>query len=380
MVREVTVTVLEEIERRVLWIATRMIDFANREREVRSPAGRHAEFAVKVGGHQASSSSMVTIMTSLWFGHLSGDDKVAVKPHASPVYHALKYLTGELDRSYLARLRDFGGLQAYPSRTKDPDVQDFSTGSVGLGATAPLFAAAVRRYVEAHFGPRTERPARFIALVGDAELDEGNIWEAIADPALQGLGTVMWIVDVNRQSLDRVIPEMKIHRLMRHFADSGWHVVEAKYGCTLEAAFDGPAGGDLRAHLDQMSNEEYQSLFFFEGGELRDKFCATAPESVHDLLGSIPDEEVAPLIQNLGGHDLPKLLDAYLECDAVTDRPSVVFRLHSEGVGTAHRGGPTEPLGDAQRRADRFAEDGDGPDGGERVGSIRRRVRRGTGV
>ncbi len=98
-------------------------------------------------------------MTALWFGHLDGDDKVAVKPHASPVYHAIKYLTGELDRSYLTRLRELGGLQAYPSRTKDPDVADFSTGSVGLGVVAPLFAAAARRYVDAHFGmPRRTAP------------------------------------------------------------------------------------------------------------------------------------------------------------------------------------------------------------------------------
>src|SRR6185503_182853 len=182
-----------------------------------------------------------------------------VKPHASPVYHAIKYLTGELDRSWLTRLRELGGLQAYPSRTKDPDVFDFSTGSVGLGAVAPLFAAATRRYIDAHFGARPH--ARFIALVGDAELDEGNVWEAIADPALQGLGNVTWIVDLNRQSLDRVIPGMKAKRLMQFFADSGWHVVEAKYGRRLQAAFARPGGEALRAHIDDMSNEEYQSLF-----------------------------------------------------------------------------------------------------------------------
>ena len=133
---------LKAIQQRVLWLAIRMVDYANHDR----PAGE-----VKVGGHQASSASMVSIMTSLWFGHLKSGDKVAVKPHASPVYHSIKYLTGELDRSYLTRLRELGGLQAYPSRTKDPDVADFSTGSVGLGAVAPLFAAAARRYVDAHF-------------------------------------------------------------------------------------------------------------------------------------------------------------------------------------------------------------------------------------
>jgi pyruvate dehydrogenase E1 component len=201
----VDLATLERIQQRVLWLAVRMVDYANH--------GRPDAGGIKVGGHQASSASMVGIMTALWFAHLGGDDKVAVKPHASPVYHAIKYLTGELDRGYLTRLRDFGGLQAYPSRTKDPDVADFSTGSVGLGAVAPLFAAAARRFVDAHFGPRP--PSRFIALVGDAELDEGNVWEAIADPALQGLGNVLWVVDVNRQSLDRVVPGMKVRQLMK---------------------------------------------------------------------------------------------------------------------------------------------------------------------
>ncbi|MCE2532156.1 MAG: pyruvate dehydrogenase, partial [Acidimicrobiia bacterium] len=168
--------VLDGVQRRLLWLATRIVDVANRREGLE----------IKVGGHQASCASMVSIMTALWFAHIDGDDKVAIKPHASPVYHAIKYLTGELDRSYLTTLRKRGGLQAYPSRTKDPDVADFSTGSVGLGAVAPLFSALVRRYTDAHFEPSP--PARFIATVGDAELDEGNVWEAIADPVTHGLG------------------------------------------------------------------------------------------------------------------------------------------------------------------------------------------------
>ena len=325
----VSMATLEAIQQRILWLAVRIVDHANHDR----PQGE-----IKVGGHQASSASMVGIMTSLWFGHLNGDDKVAVKPHASPVFHAIKYLTGELDRSYLTQLRALGGLQAYPSRTKDPDVADFSTGSVGLGAVAPLFAAMARRYVEAHFGP--QRPARFIALVGDAELDEGNIWEAIADPALQGLGNVMWIVDVNRQSLDRVIPGMKVHKLMKFFADSGWHVVEAKYGHLLRAAFARPGGEHLRRYIDDMSNEEYQSLFAHRGAELRARFLAAADHDVTAFLADVPDDELAPLVQNLGGHDLQVLEEAYRAADTETDRPSVVFAYTVKGWGLPMAGDP----------------------------------------
>ncbi|NOX22555.1 MAG: pyruvate dehydrogenase [Actinobacteria bacterium] len=323
-----SIEVLEEIQRRVLWLSTRMIDHANRQ-----DAG-----GIKVGGHQASCASMVSIMTALWFGHIGGEDKVAVKPHASPVYHAIKYLTGELDASYLTRLRERGGLQAYPSRTKDPDVSDFSTGSVGLGAVAPLFAAATRRYVDNHMGPRP--PARFISVAGDAELDEGNIWEAIADPTLAGLGNFTLIVDLNRQSLDRVIPGMKGTRLMEFFANAGWHVVEAKYGRKLERAFREPKGAALRTHIDEMSNEEYQSLFRYEGEELRERFLKNAGGDVKDLLAAIPDADVAGLIQNLGGHDLDLLLDTFRQCDAVTDRPSVVFAYTVKGWGLPIAGDP----------------------------------------
>mgnify|MGYP001818019042 FL=1 len=320
--------VLSQIERRVLWLATRIIDHAN----------RRGETDVKVGGHQASSASMATIMTALWFGHIGGGDKVAVKPHASPVYHAIKYLTGELDRSYLTQLRQRGGLQAYPSRTKDPDVSDFSTGSVGLGAVAPLFSALVRRYTDAHFGPSPH--ARFIATVGDAELDEGNVWEAIADPVTKGLGNFTMVVDLNRQSLDRVIPDIAAIRLERFFADAGWHVAQAKYGSRLTQAFAEPGGDVLRAHIDAMTNEAYQSLFALDGPGVREKFLRGADAAVAAATAHLDDSAFKHLVTDLGGHDLAALLDTFRRCDAETDRPSVVFAYTVKGWGLPMAGDP----------------------------------------
>ncbi|MCL1595304.1 MAG: pyruvate dehydrogenase, partial [Actinomycetia bacterium] len=316
------------MEDRLRWLSVRMIDHAN----------RRSETEIKVGGHQASCASMTSIMTSLWFAHIGGDDKVAVKPHAAPLFHSIKYLTGELDRSFLTRLRERGGLQAYPSRTKDPDVFDFSTGSVGLGAVAPLFSAATRRFVDDHFskGP----PARFIAIAGDAELDEGNVWEAIADPALQGLGNVMLIVDLNRQSLDRIIPGIQAQRVMEVFRSSGWHVVEAKYGKKLLAAFDQPGGSALRRQIDEMSNEEYQSLFAYTGAELRTRFLANAEADVEAAIAEIPDRDLSSIIHNLGGHDIEVLIEAYRECDTVSDKPSVVFAYTIKGYGLPIVGDP----------------------------------------
>ncbi|HEX5598518.1 MAG TPA: pyruvate dehydrogenase [Micromonosporaceae bacterium] len=307
-----------------------MVDAANNDRNTGD--------GVKVGGHQASSASLVSAMTALWFAHLDQADRVSVKPHASPVFHAIQYLLGNLDRSYLTRLRALGGLQSYPSRTKDPDEVDFSTGSVGLGAAAPLFAAVTRRYVDAHFGARPR--SRFIALLGDAELDEGNIWEAVADPATAGLGNVLWLVDFNRQSLDRVVPGVRINQWRGQFEAAGWHVVEVKYGRRLQAAFTRPGGEHLRAWIDAMPNEQYQSLFGLTGNLLRKQFLDGAPAEVEKFIADISDEELGPLVTDLGGHDLAALLDAYAECDAVTDRPSVVFAYTVKGWGLPIAGNP----------------------------------------
>ncbi|MEV0610396.1 pyruvate dehydrogenase [Polymorphospora rubra] len=321
---------LDAIQRRVLWLAVRMVDAANRERP-------NTE-GLKVGGHQASSASMVTLMTALYFAHLDAADRVSVKPHASPVLHAINYLLGNLDRSYLTRLRAYGGLQSYPSRTKDPDRVDFSTGSVGLGAAAPLFGAVTRRYVDAHFGPRP--PARFIALLGDAELDEGNIWEAIADPATQGLGNVTWVVDFNRQSLDRVVPGVRIGQWSAQFQAAGWHVVELRFGGRLTELFARPGGDALRRWIEGMSNEHYQSLFALTPAQARARFTEDAPAAVVDLLADLDDEEVFAAVTDLGGHDLASLLDAFAECDRVTDRPSVIFAYTVKGWGLPIAGNP----------------------------------------
>ena len=326
----VDLDVLAEIQRRVLWLAVRMVDAANH--------GRSTGDGVKVGGHQASSASLVTAMTALWFAYLNAEDRVSVKPHASPVFHAIQYLLGNLDRRYLTMLRARGGLQAYPSRTKDPDDVDFSTGSVGLGAVAPLFAAVARRYVDAHFG---ERPrSRFIALLGDAELDEGNVWEAVFDPVTHGLGNVMWVVDFNRQSLDRVVPGVRIAHWRGQFEAAGWHVVEAKYGRRLQATFAEPDGEALRAWITTMPNEHYQSLFGLSGGQLRERFLDGAPPGVDRVLGGVPDTELASLVTDLGGHDLASMLAAYAACDAVRDRPSVIFAYTVKGWGLPIAGNP----------------------------------------
>jgi pyruvate dehydrogenase E1 component len=321
--------VLDAIQRRVLWLSTLIIHHAN---HVRSSSDN-----LKVGGHQASSASMVSILTALYFHYLDGGDRVSIKPHASPAYHAVQYLLGNLDQRYLQTLRAFGGLQAYPSRTKDPDPVDFSTGSVGLGAVAPAFAAVVHRYAQQHFGQVTSQ--RFIAVIGDAELDEGSVWEAVIDESLQGLGNVLLIVDLNRQSLDRVVPGIRANQLKRMFQAAGWQVLEAKYGQRLQQIFKQPGGAALRQRIDEMSNEEYQSLLRRRGADLRARLTRPGgPGGEQDTqielaLQGTPDEQLHAVLGNLGGHDLNSLLATFSLAERAQGAPTIIFAYTVKGWG-----------------------------------------------
>ena len=315
---------LDRIQDRVLWLSMRIVHEANSVRRSRD--------GVKVGGHQASSASMVTIMTALYFHLLKYGDRVSVKPHASPVFHAIQYLLGQLPRDYLTTLRAYGGLQAYPSRTKDPDPVDFSTGSVGLGAVAPAFAALTDYYARMHFGEVASN--RFIAIIGDAELDEGNIWEAIFNDWMAELGNNIWIVDLNRQSLDRVVPGIRAGTLKSMFDQWGWKVLEAKYGRKLQDLFAQKNGEQVRKRIDDMSNEEYQLLVRLPGDELRRRFVTVnghKDSRLEEVIAPISDADLPSVIGNLGGHDLAEMIGVLEEADATEDRPVVIFAYTIKG-------------------------------------------------
>ncbi|MFC4942386.1 transketolase-like TK C-terminal-containing protein [Pseudonocardia sp. GCM10023141] len=318
--------VLEQIEQRVLWLSTAIIDHANRVRA--NPTG------LKVGGHQASCASMTTLMTTLFFEHLRAGDRVSVKPHASPVLHAINYLLGDLDESYLTTLRSFGGLQSYPSRSKDPDTVDYSTGSVGIGATAPIWGALSRRYVNSHLGGAGS--GRQYSLVGDAELDEGAVWEAILDPMVGELGEVVWIVDLNRQSLDRVVPNIGATRLQGMFEAAGWQVLTVKYGRLLHELFERPGGNDLRRRIDEMANPEYQRLLRCTPAQLRERLPDTPV--LTELVATLDDDTLHAAVRNLGGHDLRAVGDVLGAIDDA--RPTVIFAYTVKGRGLASEGHP----------------------------------------
>jgi len=322
---DVDLELLDRVQKRVLWLSTYLIHYANHIRP--NPD------SIKVGGHQASCASVVSMLTAYYFAAAEPCDLIAIKPHASPVYHAIQYLLGNLSRERLLQFRSFGGLQAYPSRLKDPDGVHFSTGSVGFGAVMPNFMSLVRRYVEDHFG--YHKPHRFLALMGDAELDEGSIWEALGEDSLQRLGHVIWMVDLNRQSLDRVVPSGRAQRIVGLLRSAGCHAIEVKYGSKLEAVFARPGGERLRERLDQMSNEEYQSLLRTAEPEmLLGQLCRIGgrPDAaLARLLAEEDPAEIGALIADLGGHDLGKILDAFREANAIADRPVAIVAYTVKG-------------------------------------------------
>jgi pyruvate dehydrogenase E1 component len=323
-------SILAELERKVLWLAAWTIHHANHVRENTD--------GVKVGGHQASSASLATIMTALYFHTLRAADRVAVKPHAAPNFHAIQYLLGRQTREKLENFRGYKGAQSYPSRTKDTDDVDFSTGSVGLGVAQTLFSSLAQDYVRAH-GWGLDRPeGRMIALLGDAELDEGNIFEAMLEGWKQGLRNCWWIVDYNRQSLDAVVREGLWQRYENLFRNFGWDVVVLKYGSLQQAAFAEPGGEVLRQWIDRCPNQLYSALVFQGGAAWRKRLLDEIGDQgpVTTLIERRSDVELARLMNNLGGHDLHSIIEAFESIDH--DRPVCFIAYTIKGYGLPFAG------------------------------------------
>jgi len=318
-------SMLSRIERKVLWLSCWMIHNANHVREPDE---------IKVGGHQASSASMVQIMTALYFRILRREDRVAVKPHASPVFHAIQYLAGRQSVEKMKAFRGWGGVQSYPSRTKDGPMVDFSTGSVGLGVAMTAFASMVQDYITEKGWSGDRREGRMIALVGDAELDEGNVYECLQEGWKHGLRNTWWIIDYNRQSLDGVVREGLYQRIEHVFRAFGWEIVTLKYGALQRAAFAEPGGEALRGWIDACPNPLYSALTFQGGAAWRKRLMDDIGDQgeVTALLERRTDAELAALMENLGGHCLATLIDAFESVDH--DRPVVFIAYTVKGWGT----------------------------------------------
>nr|WP_306266202.1 1-deoxy-D-xylulose-5-phosphate synthase N-terminal domain-containing protein [Pararhizobium sp. IMCC3301] len=317
---------LKTVEQRLLWLSHWLIHNANHIRPKTD--------GIKIGGHQASSASMVSIMTALYYTVLQPADRVAVKPHASPVFHAMQYLMGNQTREKLENFRGYGGAQSYPSRTKDVDDVDFSTGSVGLGVAITSFASIVQDYIKAKSWGQDQKLGRMVALVGDAELDEGNIYEALQEGWKNELRNCWWIIDYNRQSLDGVVREGLFKRIEQIFEAFGWDVVRLKYGTLQRAAFARAGGEKLRDWIDNCPNQLYSALTFMGGAVWRERLMDALGDQgdVTALLESYSDDELAELMENLGGNCVETLAETFAGIDH--DRPVCFLAYTIKGWGT----------------------------------------------
>ncbi|MGE0852090.1 MAG: transketolase, partial [Hyphomicrobiaceae bacterium] len=328
--RAATLAMLRQLERKVLWLSSYMIHHANHEVDRGD--------GLKVGGHQASSASLVTLLTALYFHVLRPEDRVAVKPHASPVFHAIQYLLGNQTLDKLQNFRAFGGAQSYPSRTKDKADVDFSTGSVGLGIAQTGFVSLVQDYVHARGWSPNWGKGRMIGIMGDAEIDEGNVHEALLEYWKHGLENCWWIVDYNRQSLDSVVSDRLFMKMAGLFENLGWKVVLIKYGKLLQRAFAEPGGQRLKQWIDDCPNMLYSALVFQGGAAWRrqlEEDLAIHPDTLA-IVRRHDDAALARLMTNLGGHDLQAILEAFDE--APTNQPVCFIAYTIKGYGLPFQG------------------------------------------
>lgn len=319
---------LKLIDDRLRWLSAWTIHNANHLRD--------SADGLKVGGHQASCASMTAIMTALYFHALGPNDKVAVKPHAGPVLHAIHYLLGSQTRAQLEAFRGFGGMQSYPSRTKDKIPVDFSTGSVGLGVAITAFASLIQDYLIAHGLMDPKDAGRMVALMGDAELDEGNIYECLIEAAKHDIRNCWWIVDYNRQSLDATTADRMFSRFDEIFASCGWRVVTLKYGKAQEAAFAEKGGEKLRDWIAACPNADYAALTYLGGAAWRERLAKDLGKGVKPILDARDDDALASLMTNLGGHCLETLTEAF---DAAQDDVPTLFIAYTiKGFGLPFAG------------------------------------------
>jgi len=318
---------LRELERKVLWLSAWTIHHANHIRPNRD--------GLKVGGHQASCASLATVLSALYFSVLRPEDRIAVKPHASPVFHAIQYLFGHQTREKLERFRALGGAQSYPSRTKDVDDVDFSTGSVGLGVAMTLFSSIVQDYVRLkNLGDGKRPTGRMVALVGDAELDEGNIFEALLEGWKHDVRNLWWVIDYNRQSLDGVVNDRLFGRVAEMFELVGWRVVTLKYGKLLETAFAQPDGGHLRDWIDACPNSLYSALVFKGGAGWREALTRDLNQypGIRRILEQHDDASLHRLMTNLAGNDMQAVVDAFENVTDDTPTCFIAYTIKGQGL------------------------------------------------
>ena len=326
-ISDIDLKTLKDVEKKISWLSAWMIHNANNIRPSMD--------GIKVGGHQASSASIISIMVALYFKILNSEDRVAVKPHAAPVFHSIQYLLGNQTLDKLEKFRALGGAQSYPSRTKDTDDVDYSTGSVGLGGAITIFGSLIQDYVAQHnFVSKNFRHGKMVALLGDAELDEGNIYEALLEGAKQNVRNCWWVIDYNRQSLDAVVAD-KLHlKIDELFASMGWRVITLKYGKKLQSLSKIKGGNEILNWIDNCPNDLYSALSYMGSKGWREHLnidLKNNKDSIN-IIKSLSDEELNETMSNLAGNDVEAVLEAFIEADN-DDIPTCFIAYTIKGFG-----------------------------------------------
>jgi pyruvate dehydrogenase E1 component len=326
-ISDIDLKTLKDVEKKVSWLSAWMIHNANNIRPSMD--------GIKVGGHQASSASIISIMVALYFKILNSEDRVAVKPHAAPVFHSIQYLLGNQTLDKLEKFRAFGGAQSYPSRTKDTDDIDYSTGSVGLGGAITIFGSLIQDYVAQHnFVSKNFKHGKMVALLGDAELDEGNIYEALLEGAKQNVRNCWWVIDYNRQSLDAVVSD-KLHlKIDELFASMGWRVITLKYGKKLQSLSKIKGGNEILNWIDNCPNDLYSALSYMGSKGWREHLNTDLKNNKDsiNIIKSLSDEELNETMSNLAGNDVEAVLEAFIEADN-DDIPTCFIAYTIKGFG-----------------------------------------------
>jgi pyruvate dehydrogenase E1 component len=316
------------IEQRLLWLSHWMIHNAN---HIRPKAD-----GIKVGGHQASGVGLdgVDHDGALFLGaaargpgggqaaRLAGLPRDAV-PDGQPDAGE----DGELPRALAA-------CSPIPARTKDIDDVDFSTGSVGLGVAITSFASLVQDFIKAKEWGEDRAAGRMVALVGDAELDEGNIYETLQEGWKNDLRNCWWIIDYNRQSLDGVVREglFKPHREdLRHLRLGRG---DRQIRRLQRAAFAEPGGDKLREWIDNCPNQLYSALTFMGGAVWRKHLMDDLGDQgdVTALIERAATTNWPTLMENLGGNCVETMAETFRAIDH--DRPTCFLAYTIKGWGT----------------------------------------------
>jgi pyruvate dehydrogenase E1 component len=333
------VALYREAENWASWLAAWMVFWANNK-----PANKGSK--PKIGGHQASALSSASILAAYYLHIRRPQDRIAVKPHAAPVLYALLYMMGKLSRHDVENLREFGGPAAYPVQHDYPGLIDYSTSIEGIGCAAVIEDAYEALVQKAQFGKRID--TRYEAVVGDGELTELQIGGALYEAGRRRLSNVCWWIDLNRQSLDRVLEDSPgggtAGWARRLFRANGWHTIDLRWGSYARAVFAGSGGAELRRRVESLPDAHFQSLLLLHPAVVRkalagirgdedewiaaylDEFANSAPsENRCALLETLSDDELKATIEDLGGHDAEALIAAHEEALTITDRPTAIL-------------------------------------------------------